>query len=423
MTFLIKLNILGTILFKMNIFVKVFPQLISLQRMRSLCFFFFILFISKGIAQNNFKFDDSDYQTLIQKSKTTQKPIFLMLYASWCPHCAKMKSEVLKDTAVIHLLNKNYVCAWQDIDEKEGIVLNKKFNITSLPVFIFLDSNGNELYRLKGEYKTPVFISEIQNALNPKQQLPYLDKIFMADQSNTEKWLNYMNVLKKGRDRINLSEKANIYLKTQTDEQLISETNWSIISNCVTDISSREFQYVLHHKKEFESITSALRVERKITNIVSELLSPFTESLDTINYYKQRKIAQTIQTQKIDSLIFRYDLTIAERTKNWKEYQKITIKSTEKQAWNDASLLKNISQNYLLFISNVPSLKYAIKWTNRSLELNNSYDGTILLSYLYLKIDDRKMAIAAARKARIMCDELKFNTKAIDELYLKLGIK
>jgi thioredoxin-related protein len=391
--------------------------------MRFLCLFFLFIFIPKGIAQNNFKFDDSDYQTLLQKSKIAQKPIFLMLYASWCPHCAKMKSEVLKDTAVTNLLSKNYVCAWQDIEEKEGILLNKKFNITSLPVFIFLDSNENELYRLKGEYKTAVFISEIQNALNPVQQLPYLEKNFMADPSNTQKWLHYMNVLKKGRDRINLSEKANIYLKTQTDEQLISETNWSVISNCVTDISSREFQYVLHHKKEFEAITSPLRVERKMTNIVSELLIPFTESLDTINYYKQRKIAQTIQTQKTDSLIFRYDLTIAERTNNWKWYQKTTLESTEKYTWNDAAFLKDISQNYLKNIADVPSLKYAIKWTNRSLALNDSYDGTILLSYLYIKINDKKSAISAAQKARVICTEMNFNPKVVDELYLKLGIK
>ncbi|MDD5150516.1 MAG: thioredoxin family protein [Flavobacterium sp.] len=391
--------------------------------MRIFCLFFFFLFIPNGIAQNNFKFDESNYETLIQKSKETQKPIFLMLYATWCPHCAKMENEVLKDTTVTNLLSKNYICAWQDIDKEEGIVLNKKYNITSLPTFIFLDSNENELYRLKGEYKTQTFISEIQNAMNPKQQLPYLDKIFMEDPSNTNKWLNYMNVLKKGRDRINLSEKANSYLKTQTDEQLISENNWKIIANCVTAIPSREFQYVLQHQKEFEAISSPLRVERKIINIVSELLNPFTETLDTINYYKQRKIAQTIHSQKVDSLIFRYDLTIAERTNNWGNYQKTTIESTEKLAWNDANLLKEISQNYLKNISDIPSLKYAIKWTIHSLELQDSFDGNLLLSNLYLKIKDKKSAIEMARKAKAICTSLKFNPKTIDELYLKLGIK
>jgi thiol-disulfide isomerase/thioredoxin len=347
----------------------------------------------------------------------------LMLHASWCPHCAKMKSTVLKDEKVIQLLSANYICAWQDIESPEGKILNSKYGVTSLPTFLILDSNGNELYRLKGEYITPEFIDELQNSLNPKLQLPYLEKEFMNNPSDTQKWLNYMNVLKKGRDREYLSEKAKLYFDTQTDEQLISATNWQIIANCVTDISSREFQYVLQHKKEFEAVSSPLRVERKIMNIVTESLKPLTESLDTITYYQKRKAAKTIQLQKTDSLIFRYDLTLSERTENWSAYTKTTIESTEKFAWNDVSFLKDISQNYLKHISDIPSLKYAIKWTNRSLELNDSYDGNLLLSNLYLKINDKKTAIQYARKAKAICTAYGFNSKDVDALFLKLGIK
>jgi len=391
--------------------------------MRFLPLFFLLIFTQFDFAQNNFNLDKIDYQTLVKKSKAEKKPIFLMLYATWCPHCAIMKSEVLKDSEVTNLLNKNFICSWQDIDEKEGMMLKNKFKATSLPAFIFLDSNENELYRLKGEYKTQEFMAEIQNALNPKQQLPYLENEFLSEPSNTQKWLNYMNVLKKGRERNYLAEKAIPYFTTQTDEQLISSINWQIISNCVTDINSREFQLVLHHQKEFEAVSSPLRVERKTLNIVSELLKPFTESLDTVAYYKQRKIAKTIQLQKVDSLILRYDLTIAERTTNWAAYQKNTIESTDKFAWNDANLLKEISQNYLKYITDIPSLNYAIKWTNRSLELNNSYDGTILLSYLYLKINDKKSAITAARNAKAICTAYGFNSKDVDALMVKLGVQ
>ncbi|HEY6143454.1 MAG TPA: thioredoxin family protein [Flavobacterium sp.] len=391
--------------------------------MRFLYLFFFLILTSNGIAQNNFKFDESNYQTSIQKSKTEKKPLLLMIYATWCPHCEKMKNEVLNDTSVIDLLSKNYICNRLDSDSEEGKMVKAKFKTTSLPTFIILDSDETELYRLKGEYKTQSFITELKNAMNPKQQLPYLEKNFLADPSNVQNWLSYMNVLKKGREREYLAEKAKPYFATQTDAQLISETNWLIISNCVTDIPSREFQLLLQHKKEFEALSSPARVERKINSIVTELLKPYTQNLDTISYYKQRKIAKTIPSQKVDSLIFRYDLLITERTNNWNEYRKVTIESTEKFAWNDISLLKEIGNNYLKNITDKPSLKQAIKWMNHCLELNNSYDGNVILSYLYLKINDKKSAIAAAKKARAICTELKFNPKVVDELYLKLGIK
>lgn len=391
--------------------------------MRLLCLFFLFFIAQNGIAQNNFKFDESSYQTIIKKSKEEQKLVLLMLYATWCPHCAKMKSEVLTDPLVINLLDKNFICSKQDIDLKEGIMLNSKFNITSLPTFIILDSNENELYRLKGEYKTTDFIAEITNAMNPKQQLPYLEKEFLSAPSNTQKWLNYMNVLKKGQERNYLAVKAIPYFATQTDEELISPVNWQIIANCVTDISSREFQSVLQHKKEYETVSSPLRVERKIINIVTELLKPLAENSDTIAYYQQRKIAKTIHLQKTDSLILRYDLMIAERAENWQEYKKTSLESLPKFAWHDASFLKEISQNFLKHITDIPSLKQATQWTMRSLELNDSYDGNLLLANLNLKIKDRNSAISAARKAKTICTAYKFNSKDIDELYSKLGIK
>ncbi|WP_246022013.1 thioredoxin family protein [Flavobacterium cellulosilyticum] len=387
-----------------------------------MCFCFFFIFVQTGIAQTSFKFDERNYQTILSTSKTENKPIFMMLYATWCPHCNKMKNTVFKEEKVRSMLRTNFICTWFDIDTPEGKILNTKFNLTSLPTFVFLDSNETELYRLKGELSTSDFIQELNNALNSKLQLPFLEKEYINMPSDSQKWLNYMNVLKKGKDREYLAEKVKAYFDSQTDEQLISPTNWVIIANCVTDISSREFQFVLKHQIEFEAISSPLRVERKIISIVTESLKPLTESFDTIAYYQKRKIAKTIQLQKTDSLIYRYDLTIAERTGNWSAYKKIAIESTEKFAWKDPTLLKEISQNFLKYITDVPSLNLAIKWTTHSLLLNDSYDGNLLLSNLYLKTNNKNSAITAARKSKVICTAYSFNPKEVDELYIKLGI-
>lgn len=154
--------------------------------MRFLCLFFFLIYISNGIAQSDFKFDESDYEAIIQQSKTEKKPVLLMIYANWCPHCTKMKNEVLKEASVIDLLSKNFICIRKDSDSEEGKKLKAKFKTTSLPTFIILDADENELYRLKSEYKTAEFKTEISNALNPKKQLPYLEKTFLDDRSKKE---------------------------------------------------------------------------------------------------------------------------------------------------------------------------------------------------------------------------------------------
>ena len=367
-------------------------------------------------AQSTIHFDNSGYQSVLQRSKSEHKPIFYFLYADWCLHCTKMKNEVFNDTVVAHFMNDNFICAWQNIEKGEGPFFKQKFHITAFPCFLFLEQNGTVLYNFNGEFQPTDFISETKTALNPEKQLPYLEKQFYEEPTSAEKCLIFLVTLKKGSERTVLNPIAQKYLATQSEEQLLSEMNWKIIANGVSDIASRPFQFVLRHQKEFAAVASAKRVQKKIVNIVSELLQPFTENLDTINYQKKRSIAQTIGLQKTDSLIFRYDLLVAERTKNWSTYKIITSQSVEKHAFKDAQVLKEIAQQYVLHVDDVTSLKLAVKWAERALELNETYDTEIVLAKLFQKTNDSISAVALALKAKIKYTALGFNTQEADDL-------
>ncbi|EJF99327.1 thioredoxin family protein [Flavobacterium sp. F52] len=389
--------------------------------------FLFILFLSVTFqtitSQNQFVPVDVPYKTALENAKKEGKPLFVMLYADWCPHCNLMKVEVLSDPAVMEFLNKNFVCIYKNIEKEEGTALKNKFSTKSLPTFLFLDSNETLIYALKGEMKKPEFLNELNNALNPKTQLPYLEKQFLADPSNSDKFFYYLNTLRKGKDRTELSIPTHIYLNTQTDKQLVSELNWRVIANGVTDIKSREFQYVLNHQKEFAGVASQNRVDRKIESIVNELLRPLVDNLDTVNYYKQREVAKSIRLQKTDSLVFKYDLTLAERTEKWDFYKKVTLEGTQKLVWNDASFLKDIGNIYFKHINDKESLKKAIFWVDRSLELNNSYDGNLLEAKLYNKIKDKKKALEYAKNAKAIAKEMDWNSKEVDTLLAELNTK
>lgn len=389
--------------------------------------FLYLLFLFVSLqflqAQNQFTTDGISYKTALENAKKENKPVFIMLYADWCPHCNQMKKEVFSDSKVMDFLNKNYVCVWKNIEKEEGIALKNKFNTKSLPAFLFLDANETLLYVLKGGMKSPEFLAEANSALNPKFQLPYLEKEFLADPGNSTKFFTYLNTLRKGKERKELSIPTHIYLNTQSDQLLISETNWRAIANGVTDINSREFQYVLKHQKEFAAVASQSRIDKKIESIVNELLRPLVDNLDTINYYKQREVAKSIHLQKTDSLVFKFDLTLAERTENWDFYKKTTLENTEKLVWNDASFLKDIGQIYLKHITDTESLKKSILWVKRSLELNNAYDGNLLLARLYNKIKDKKSALEYAKNAQAIGKEMDWNTKDVDVLFAELNTK
>jgi thioredoxin-related protein len=378
----------------------------------------FLLFSVACFAQHAVNFRDGKFAEILKQARAENKPVFYMGYATWCPHCNKMKKDVMTDSLVADFYNRNFVCAAQDMEEGQGIAMRKKYHIKSYPTFLYLDGNGELLYSLSAELTAAEFIAEGKNALDPKKQLPFLKSQFSADPANAEHALAYISTLRKSSQ--DTDEAAKVYLATQTDAQLISAINWKIIANGIRDIDSREFQFVLKNQKEFAGVSSVIRVERKIINTVTETLNPFVESADTTSYFKRRPSAAAIHLAKTDSLIFAYDLRILERTKNWNAYRKVTLESVPKIAWNNAAQLKEIAMNYGANITDSEALTRSIGWTKRALELKDSYDCYLILARLYLKTGDKQSAKDWAEKARKMAVSYQWNTVEADNILTQI---
>jgi len=396
-------------------------NLLNFVRMKLKSVFLLLLFISNLSFAQQSPFSEGGFEAAIQKSKKEKKPVLLFLYATWCSHCKKMKKEVFTNPEVSGFITENFVAVAVDAEKPEGIGLKKKYPIDAFPAFFFIDPDGAVLYGLLRECTATDFISEATMALTPEKQIPYLEKQFNADYKNADRCYAYITTLKKAHLDVSVPTKK--YLSTQSNEQLLTETNWRIIANGVSDIESREFQYVLKNQAAFAKVSSPVRVEKKIVNIVSELLRPFTENLDTIGYYKYRPIAKTVGLRKTDSLIFTYDLLLSERTKNWKSYAKAAIESSQTYYWNNSEKLKETTSNFQKNVADPESLKYAIKLTERANEIKPSADGYLLTARLYQKMNDFKNCREFAKKSRDFSSALGFSTKEADALLAEIQIK
>ncbi len=64
--------------------------------------------------------------------------------AIWCKECLVMKSiwEIIEEEI------PELVAEYYDADESPEVL--KKYNVTDIPVFIFLNKNGEEILRLNG---------------------------------------------------------------------------------------------------------------------------------------------------------------------------------------------------------------------------------------------------------------------------------
>src|SRR5690606_16348832 len=136
----------------------------------------FVIFFQFSWAQAEWKYSEISYKEALVQAKKENKSLFIMLYATWCPHCNVMKSTVFSDPKVMDFLDKNYICTWINIEKEEGISIKNQYQTNGLPAFVFVDANETLLYRTKGEMKTNVFMYNATTALNPKKQLPYLEQ-------------------------------------------------------------------------------------------------------------------------------------------------------------------------------------------------------------------------------------------------------
>jgi len=388
------------------------------------CIIILLLLTSTLKAQKpTINFIENNYKLALEQAKVSQKTIFVMVYATWCTHCNKMKSTVLKEPAVITFFNSNFINLMIDSETPIGKDFMKKYNIKSFPAFLFLDEKETHLYSTGGEFTTQEFLAEAQKALNPNTQLPSLERKFNEDVRNAENCFNYLYTLKNSVDSEKSDDVTAKYLATQSKEQLITPINWKIIAYGVNDLDSKGFETILNHQTDFAKVASPKRMEAKIVSVVKRKLTQNMNYLDSINYSKNRILAKNINNAKVDSLVFKYDLQMYEATKNWKKYQQVTLESTQKLAWNDYSTINGISKNYIENITDKEVLKKAILWAKRSIEINNSAESTFLLARLYYKINDKKNAIENAKKAKAIITAMGWSTKDIDQFYSDLQKK
>lgn len=96
-------------------------------------------------------------QDVIEKST---KPIIIKAFATWCPHCTKMKPIF---QALEKELGAKYMFTEFDTDKSQD--LTDQFNISSLPTFIFI-KNKNEVGREIGEMSSAELKKHIERYLS-----------------------------------------------------------------------------------------------------------------------------------------------------------------------------------------------------------------------------------------------------------------
>jgi thioredoxin-related protein len=381
-----------------------------------------LIFSANLMAQGAINFSDSTYEEALQHAKKDNKLLFIFLYDLECSHCENMRKNVLTQAKVYDFLNQNFVNFKLDSKSEKGIQFIQKNKIPSFPAFLFRDSTEADVINFTGEMSANEFIEEASNALNPMKYQTNLAAAFNKDTTNGINCLAYLNSLKRSIQKDQMESIAKRYLSTQAEAQLLSVLNWKVMALGVNDLQSKEFEFIRAHKNEFIQLTSQKRFEIKVNSVVKKEMKQALDFNLAEAYFKNHKIAESLQLKSVDSILFLYDVQFYEKTKNWKAYEKVVEKDVKNFGWENKKMLNEIASNYYRSLPTKENLVFAITLAKRSNEIDNMYNSNYLIAKLYNKLKDVKNAKIYAKRAFDVATSKNIDKAEILKLYKELGM-
>ena len=232
-------------------------------------FFFFTIFILRlslnisigQTAPSGIQFLPGDFQTVLTKAKALNKPLFVEVYLTGCPHCEAL-APILSEKEVGDFYNKNFVSWKIEANSKESIAFQKLKNVSypEFPVLFFFDPNG-ELVHLStpSEHKLKTnFVNEIltigATALDPAKRTGSYAGRFANGERELMFLINYGKHCKTIKDQASLDKVNDALGKTLTTPgDMSSQTGFYVLQRLITDYDNPLSSYFFTHLEEYRA--------------------------------------------------------------------------------------------------------------------------------------------------------------------------
>lgn len=110
---------------------------------------------SKGKAET---FRALTYDKALETAKSEKKVVMVDFYADWCGPCKQMDAKTFSEEKVSDFLKSKTIAIKINIDNNKELA--KKYKITAIPCFVFIDGEGTEVGRVLGFRASENFLKE-----------------------------------------------------------------------------------------------------------------------------------------------------------------------------------------------------------------------------------------------------------------------
>lgn len=363
--------------------------------MQKISFFFLIFAIQLGFSQQNIKFEDSDFKTILAKAKTEKKLIFLDAYAAWCGPCKLMERNVFTDANVADYYNKNFINAHFDMEKGEGVTLAAKYGIRSYPTLLFLNGEGEIVGKELGYLKTEEFL-----ALGKKNNKPELVNTNLKDEFQKGKLdqpalLNFIS-LYASKDPIIAKQASEKYFANKKDKTFTGEEINALL-NFTQSVDDANYKVFTANKSAIVELLTEKNYTQfdnylKLMKLVTSATDDKTKTIDDAKVLKEGE--GLLPKEDLAKSLNIYKLNYYISHENFPAYEKTALEYYKNpDEFNNSELLAAASV-FADKVSTKTSLQSAARWAEKVVMSSENYDSTSILATLYDKLgkkDEAKM--------------------------------
>lgn len=350
-----------------------------------------------------------------QKALAEGKYLFVDTYTDWCYWCKVMDKKTFPNERVATMLKQKFVAYKMDMEKDYGVIIAKKYRVSSYPSYLLFDREGVYVNKMVGYYEVEEFLSKVKEAINPENTIKnYIGR-------GTPEELTYPsfyhNSFLPGKQRVwPTPEEVEAFLVKQDD--IFDEVSWGVMSRfTLTSAMNKKF---LENREVYIKNFGKLEVDNKINSIISRKASEAAKAKDEAMLEEaidmQRKYVDDASDYDPHWIRMSYYL----RTENMNDYfETASALKTKEQMSNSA--INGVCWNIYLHSDNFAHTEQALIWMEEVCETDRDYAYMDTYAALAFKAKEYDRALELAKEAIEIGIENKEKVDGTRELVQKIN--
>lgn len=363
-------------------------------------FSLFIILISTAIfAQESIQFESGTFTEILAKAKKENKLVFLDAYAVWCGPCKLMEKNVFPKEEVKSFYNANFVNAHFDMEKGEGRDIAKKYGIYSYPSFLFINGDGDVVYKGMGYLETADFLALGKEAKMMGEGAS-LKVRFEKGDSDPEFLLSLIK-LHANTDPEFAKKAAERYFSTKK-EGALTKDDVSVLLYFTKTTEDANYKYFVEKKEEIikhipETLYSQFNTQLLLNSIVEKSINAEQKTINE-NYFlsEASKILTEVEAK---NALNRLKVAYYPSVSNFAGYEKTALEYFGEGEGFDSNELNTAAFIFSEHISDPESLKKALVWAEKSVMSGETPENTYILAKLYHKTGNNSSAKMFAQQS------------------------